>query len=358
MAFFRRITIGAVGLPIVAIFAGAQLSAHPLATTTVSVAVSAGQVDVTIVAEADPMLMKLEALAGAEPDVAKVSRFERLNAVRQALLARVAVALDGERVPLQWRDAVIDNGSTVTIRLAGRGSPSAHLATWAASFVYGSYPVGFHVGGSNGESIQWLQANETSAPVALAGAQGFARTVSRALWLGLTHIVPNGVDHILFVLGLLFLSMRTRQVLLQVTAFTLAHSITLGLTLYGVISLRSSIVEPLIALSVAYVGIENLMTTDLKPWRVAIVFAFGLLHGMGFADALANLHLARSQFLTTLVSFNVGVESGQLLVIGVAAAALFAATRARDGWRRPITRLASAGIGLTGFVWTVQRIVG
>jgi hydrogenase/urease accessory protein HupE len=179
----------------------------------------------------------------------------------------------------------------------------------------------------------------------------------RAAWLGVTHIVPNGFDHILFVLGLFLLSTRTRQVLLQVSAFTLAHSITLGLTLYGVISLRAAIVEPLIALSVAYVGIENLMTTELKSWRVAVVFGFGLLHGMGFAEALANLHLARSQFLTTLVSFNVGVEGGQLLVIAAAATAVAILTHARAGWRRPIARLASAAIGLTGFVWTIQRII-
>ena len=137
---------------------------------------------------------------------------------------------------------------------------------------------------------------------------GRARAVARRD----AHRPRNGFDHILFVLGLFFLSTRTRQVLLQVSAFTIAHSITLGLTLYGVISMRAAIVEPLIALSVAYVGIENLMTTELKSWRIAVVFGFGLLHGMGFAEALANLQLARSQFLTTLVAFNVGVEAGRV----------------------------------------------
>ena len=87
--------------------------------------------------------------------------------------------------------------------------------------------------------------------------------------------------------------------LAQVTAFTLAHSITPGLTLYGVVSLPARVVEPMIALSIAYVAVENLLTSELKPWRLLLVFGFGLLHGMGFADALSRLQLQRPDFLTT-----------------------------------------------------------
>src|SRR5438128_2352916 len=142
--------------------------------------------------------------------------------------------------------------------------------------------------------------------------------VARDVALGFTHILPNGLDHILFVLGLFFLTTNVRSVLAQVTAFTVAHSITLGLALYGIASLPASIVEPLIALSIAYVAIENLVTTDLKPRRLALVFSFGLLHGMGFAGVLRELGLPPSQFLTALLTFNVGVEAGQLSVIAVA----------------------------------------
>src|SRR4029077_2261691 len=151
---------------------------------------------------------------------------------------------------------------------------------------------------------------ETSAPFAIGGgtAPGSrAAHVARDVGLGFTHILPNGLDHILFVLGLFFLTTNIRSVLAQVTAFTVAHSITLGLALYGIVSLPAAVVEPLIALSIAYVAIENLVTTDLKPWRLALVFAFGLLHGMGFAEALSHLELPRSEFLTTLVGFNAGV---------------------------------------------------
>src|SRR5207247_6004814 len=125
-------------------------------------------------------------------------------------------------------------------------------------------------------------------------------------------------DHMLFVLGIYLLSGRARAVLWQVSAFTVAHSITLALSMYGVVAVSPKIVEPLIALSIAYVAIENIFRSDLKSWRVALVFAFGLLHGLGFAGALKELGLPRSEFLTALLTFNVGVEAGQLAVIGAA----------------------------------------
>src|SRR3989441_3583672 len=98
------------------------------------------------------------------------------------------------------------------------------------------------------------------------------------LALGFTHIVPKGLDHMLFVLGIFLISRRLRQILAQVSAFTIAHSITLALSVYGIISVSPRIVEPLIAVSIAYVAIENIFMSELKPWRLALVFAFGLLH--------------------------------------------------------------------------------
>ena len=118
-------------------------------------------------------------------------------------------------------------------------------------------------------------------------------TAWRYLTLGFTHILPHGLDHMLFVLGIYLLSRRARSVLLQVSAFTVAHSITLGLSMYGLVSVSPRIVEPMIAISIAYVAIENLFCSELKSWRVVLVFAFGLLHGLGFAGALQELGLPR-----------------------------------------------------------------
>jgi hypothetical protein len=188
------------------------------------------------------------------------------------------------------------------------------------------------------------------------GARGHVGTSAlRYLALGFHHIVPRGPDHILFVLGLFLLSTKLRPLLWQVTAFTVAHSITLGLALYGVLRLPPAVVEPLIAASIAFVAIENLFTSELKPWRPFVVFGFGLVHGLGFAGVLTDAGLPRQQFATALVAFNVGVELGQLAVI----AAAFAAVgwwRGKTWYRGVIVVPASCAIALVAVLWTVQRV--
>ena len=174
---------------------------------------------------------------------------------------------------------------------------------------------------------------------------------------GFTHIVPGGADHILFVLGLFFLSRGLKPLLWQVTAFTVAHSVTLALSMYGVVRMPPAIVEPLIAVSICYVAVENLFTSTLRPWRIAIVFGFGLLHGLGFAGALAELALPRAHFMTALVAFNAGVEAGQLTVIAIAFAAVARWRQSREWYRRRIVVPASLSIALVGAYWAVQRVL-
>jgi hypothetical protein len=180
--------------------------------------------------------------------------------------------------------------------------------------------------------------------------------VGRFLWLGFTHIVPEGMDHILFVLGLFFFSTYFRPLLIQITAFTIAHSITLGLSLFGVFSLPSRVVEPLIALSIAVVAIENIFFRKMRPSRFLIVFCFGLIHGLGFAGVLKSLGLPEGQFLKVLVSFNLGVEGGQLAVVSVAAAATFWMWKKPWYFKRVVVPV-SALIAAVGLFWFVQRIV-
>ena len=144
---------------------------------------------------------------------------------------------------------------------------------------------------------------------------------------------------------------------MQVTAFTVAHSITLGLSIYGVLALPSSIVDPLIALSIAYVAVENILTPHLKPWRTLVVFGFGLLHGLGFAGVLQEVGLPRSQLLPALASFNVGVEFGQLTVIAVAFLAVGVWGRSRSWYRPCVVIPASATIAVVGLFWAVQRVL-
>ena len=207
---------------------------------------------------------------------------------------------------------------------------------------------------------QWLAPGETSQEFSLTSATAAMSRVDVAwlyLVLGFTHILPKGLDHILFVLGIFLLSRQWGPLLWQVTAFTIAHSITLALSMYGVFSLSPGIVEPLIALSIVYVALENVFTRELKPWRVIVVFCFGLLHGLGFAGVLTELGLPRGEFVTALITFNLGVEGGQLSVIAIAFAAV-GLFRQRDWYRQRIVVPASLLISAVGLYWTIERVLG
>lgn len=174
--------------------------------------------------------------------------------------------------------------------------------------------------------------------------------------LGFKHILPRGLDHVLFVLGLFLLSPRLKPLLWQVTAFTLAHTITLALTVTGKLPSAPSVIEPLIAASIAFVAIENLITTKLHPWRPVLVFGFGLLHGMGFAGVLKDAGLPEGQLAEALIAFNVGVELGQLTVIA-GALLLVGWARKKDWYRTRVTIPASVLIAAVAVYWTVQRLI-
>lgn len=209
--------------------------------------------------------------------------------------------------------------------------------------------------------VREIQIPPRQAPVVLmnldvTGTASASTDSSLFTWIiaGFKHILPLGVDHIFFILGLFFLQPKWKPLLWQTSAFTIAHTITLALVVMGVFTLSPKIVEPMIALSIAYVGIENLWVKELKPWRVGLVFALGLLHGMGFASVMKELELPKDQLIQPLVGFNLGVECGQITVLVSAFALTF--------WfiKKPaftnIRKFASAIIGLTGLYWTVERI--
>jgi hypothetical protein len=186
-------------------------------------------------------------------------------------------------------------------------------------------------------------------------------SVTDAAWvylkLGYNHILPMGLDHILFVLSLFMLSPKLKPLLWQATAFTVAHSITLGLAMYHIISPPANIVEPLIALSILYVSLENIFSPRLKASRIGIVFLFGLVHGMGFAGALGKLGLPQEAYLLSLVMFNIGVELGQLTIILSAYFLMGKWFGNKSYYRRLIVIPVSAVIAIVSAVWTVQRLL-
>lgn len=286
---------------------------------------------------------------------------QRFGRFFHALVDGAAIAFDGQPVRPRAELLPLDPDAPpgrMTVRLRGPIPGGARTFTWSESAPIGTYPLVPQNEGDESSVWQWLEASAGSQPFSLAAAvipPTRGETIALYLKLGFTHILPKGLDHILFVLGLFLLSRRLKPLLLQITSFTVAHTVTLALSIYGVVSLPSSIVEPLIALSIVFVAVENIYTTELRPSRVALVFAFGLLHGLGFAGVLSELGLPRAEFLPALLSFNLGVEAGQLAVISLALLAV-GLLRRRTWYRRAIVVPASALIAAVGLYWSIQRL--
>ncbi len=341
-------------------------SAHEIGTTRVAVQFQPGQnFDIEMVTDAVALGEKLETLAGrtlaSSVTVPKMQTL--LTESDQVFRQRIKVMFDGAEVRPDISYVVtppVDATSAMaaTIHLKGSIPPGAQNFTWNFAWTFASYAMTIRNGNAETIATQWLEGGQTSAAFAIQAPVPMVsrwRTAWRYLTLGFTHILPNGLDHMLFVLGIYLLSKRPRSVLLQVSAFTLAHSITLGLSMYGLLTVSPRIVEPMIAVSIAYVAIENIFLSELKTWRVALVFGFGLLHGLGFAGALKELGLPRSEFVTALLTFNIGVEAGQLSVIAVAFLLIGWQCSNRVWYRPRVVIPASAAIACTALYWTVQR---
>lgn len=198
---------------------------------------------------------------------------------------------------------------------------------------------------------QQLAGNSQPSTTALALAGDY-------IYQGFVHILPKGLDHILFVLALFLFAKRRSTLLWQISAFTLAHTLTLALGIYGIISLPGDIVEPLIALSIVYVGLENIYrakNNKTSHTRMPIIFAFGLLHGLGFASVLADVGLPPSQYALSLISFNIGVELGQLTVIALAFISLLP-FRAKGWYQTKLVLALNIAIAIVASYWVIERI--
>ncbi len=320
--------------------AGMATGAHEIGTTKAAMRFPAeGTYVLEIETDAAPLMEKLGS--------------RELTHCGEAIRGRVALAFDGQtaRPAIECR-MLADGGALVA--LTGPVPSGAKAFTFRFGWVFTTYSL--QVGGTT----VWVEGGEMSVPLAVGITEPVSRwrVAWRYLALGFTHILPYGLDHVLFVLGIYLLSNKPRSVLLQVTAFTAAHSITLGLSMYGLLRVPASVVEPLIAVSIAYVAIENVFLSELKPWRVGLVFGFGLLHGMGFAGVLTGLGLPRGEFVTALLTFNIGVEMGQLAVIGAAFLLVGWHCSERIWWRSRVVIPASTLIACAAIYWTVERVMG
>ena len=244
--------------------------------------------------------------------------------------------------------------SVVAFRAALPGETAAVQIGWAASLgalVLRQHGVkepydGYHDGGTISPPIQ-LGGGSRASPW-----QAFLEYIP----IGFEHILPRGLDHILFVLGLFFLAARLRLLLWQISAFTLAHTVTLALGVFGYVNLPGAIVEPIIAASIVYVAVENILTDGLNRRRCLVVFGFGLLHGLGFASVLKEFGVPEQNFVPALLGFNLGVELGQLTVVLAAFLLVGLWFRGTTWYRSVIATPASVAIGLMGAWWFVERV--
>jgi hypothetical protein len=330
------------------------------------------QIDVTTDLDALALGVGLGAnsatLARTLATMPKTALEERLTELRQILAKQLVMRFDGAIATMDlefpefgtMKNAEVPSYIGLTARFTGVIPERIRALTFQADRQFPPVYLTIidQVGGRDDQQVL-LRGEESKRHTINSSdsdeAEGTWSAATRYLQLGISHIVPDGLDHALFVFGLFLLSTRVRALLWQISAFTAAHTITLALAGAGIITLSSTIVEPLIALSITYVAIENLLTDRMTSWRPTIVFCFGLLHGLGFAGALSDLGLPTNQFLISLLAFNTGVEIGQLTIL-MAVFLLIGWAQHRRWYRPRVSMPCSLAIALVGLYWFLKRI--
>ena len=369
------------------------LSAHEIDPALADINVNPDSVSVEIELSLESFIMELDLSAISNTTEAPPDEEMAYNALRIQTPEQLRATLEDRWPDLSDSVILLAGETRVPLRLTGTdippiGDPTlqrSSIIRLAAELPADDTDVQFgwiarngdlilrQVGGGEDAYTAFLQDGTLSEPLPRIGTrvEGAWSVFVRYIGVGFEHIVPLGIDHILFVLGLFFFALRLRPILLQVSAFTVAHTITLALAATGVVSVPGSVVEPLIAASIVYVGVENIWGRGSEKARTALVFGFGLLHGLGFASVLGDFGISASHFAAALIGFNVGVELGQLAVIAVALAlVLGAAWLARHGTRteaeapvralpvmyRAVSITGSLTIALIGAWWTIERV--
>lgn len=268
----------------------------------------------------------------------------------------VQVEADGARLPMslvrtgEWTDKSV---RYLELELAGTAPHPVNAIRLRSDLLIDLYPSHKTIGavrlGARSEEFVLGTGSVFEGQVA---ASGVWSTVVAFLGLGIEHIL-TGYDHVLFLLGLVLVSTSLRSLIGTITAFTIAHSITLALATLGIVSPVTWVVEASIALTIAYVGLENLLMRRPRH-RWSLTFAFGLVHGFGFAAVLRAMHLSQSGLAVSLASFNAGVEMGQIAIVSLVYPAIVALKRTT--YRQPVVRATSGAIAVAGLIWFVQRL--
>ncbi len=350
--------------------------AHALAPATMDIDFDGGRVNVSLE-------LALEVLmAGVAPDAEDTAdspeadiynQFRNLppaeleaafEAYRDQMAGNISIIIDGQEYPLQVTQVDIPEvGDTELLRasyvfLEGELPEGSTEMVVSPDAVLGDVILRVLDDQQEVTYSKFMAFGTSSDPISLVGVtdQPFWQVFTNYIVAGFEHILPLGLDHILFVVGLYLLSTRLHPLLWQVSAFTVAHTITLALGMLGIVTVSPAIVEPLIALSIVYVAVENVFLSKLSPWRPVIVFLFGLLHGLGFAGVLTEFGLPKGQFATALIGFNVGVELGQLTVIAICVASFGYWLGNKPWYRQMISIPLSLGIAVIASYWVYERV--
>ncbi|MGB2714584.1 MAG: HupE/UreJ family protein [Vicinamibacterales bacterium] len=337
----------------------APAAAHPAPFSYIDVRLERGTVEVAIVAHVfdvahDLGLSNPEQLLDARALSADAPRITSL------LAGRVRVIVDGSSIaatPWSTPEPLPDRQSIRIVTQRRLAPAPGTVSISALMFPYDPAHQTF-VNVYEGDSVA-LQAilgkDKTSVDYHPGTTQGTIAVVRKFIGAGIHHILI-GPDHLLFLIGLLLLGGSLRQLVLVVSAFTAAHSVTLSLAALNIFSPPARIVEPAIALSIIYVGADNLTVRGGRDVRAWIAFGFGLVHGFGFASVLREMDLPSRALGWSLFSFNIGVEIGQLVVV-IAVASTLAAIRARsEAAGRRLVFAGSLVVIVAGAFWFIERV--
>jgi hydrogenase/urease accessory protein HupE len=333
--------------------------AHPVPFSYMDISIEPGAIDLTLVVHVfdaahelgvDPPELLLD------PSVLSLQG----NKLVALLRSRLQIAAGGRTLSeMAWSapEALSDRQS---VRLRARyqtGSAPGSVTVTATLFPYDPAHQTFLNFYENGAltSQAILDGNHPQLEYFVGSRQGVFAVIRKFVAAGIHHILI-GPDHLLFLVGLLLLGGSVRHLLVVVSSFTLAHSITLSLAALNVVTPPTRVVEPAIALSIVYVGIDNLMVGRGRDVRAWIAFAFGFIHGFGFANVLREMNLPSQALGWSLFSFNLGVEIGQLLVVVLVASALAALRSSNEAASRRLAFAGSLAVILIGAFWFVQRV--
>jgi hydrogenase/urease accessory protein HupE len=352
----RRLRVAALAVAVLAL--ARAVFAHPVPFSYLDVQLQRSSIDVSLVVHIFDLAHDLQVTPVErvlEPSVVA----ERESAIRTMLVSRLELSADGRVLTPEWGSTeILRDRQSLRLHLRyGTTSPAGSVAVNTVMFPYDPMHQTF-VNMYEGDTLtsqMILDAKHPRLEYFAGSRQGVAAVVRKFVRAGIHHILI-GPDHLLFLVGLLLLGGTVRQLLLVVTSFTVAHSITLSLAALDIVTPPARLIEPAIALSIVYVGADNILAKGGRDVRGWIAFTFGFIHGFGFANVLREMDLPSRALGWSLFSFNVGVEIGQLLVVVLVASAL-AALRSRSEWAgRHLAFAGSLVVIVAGAFWFVQRV--